>query len=265
MLEIFIASLVLGAVSGLLAGLFGIGGGLVIVPVLVALFSMQQVVASEHTMIVAIATSLATIVFTAISSVLAHHRRGNVLWYKVFRLTPTIIIGAGMGALIADKITGDNLRFIFIAYLLYVAVQMALQIKPSIGEIKENTFVDYSAGAVIGVVSSILGIGGGTLTVPYLVACKLPMKNAVAVSSACGLPIAIGATVSYIFLGLQQQATLPEWSLGYIYLPAFFGIVICSVLTAPVGAKLATKLPAAKLKRYFSLMLFIMAAKMIFS
>ncbi len=264
MWEIISASLVLGAFSGLLAGLFGIGGGLIIVPILVSLFSIQQIMIPEQQMIFAIATSLATIIFTGTSSVFAHHRQGNILWTKVARLTPGIILGATLGASIADKISADNLRFIFISYLTYVALKMALQHNPRERSVKNIKSLDYAAGGGIGLLSSILGIGGGTLTVPFLVACEIPMKNAVAISSACGLPIAFAATVSYIFLGLQQPQ-LPAWSLGYIYLPAFFGIVICSVLTAPLGAKLASKLPATRLKRYFSIMLFIMAAKMFFS
>ncbi len=264
MLEIMGASLILGALSGLLAGLFGIGGGLVIVPVLVSLFSIQHTMIPEQQMIFAIATSLATIIFTAISSVLAHHRQGNILWVKVVRLTPGIIFGAILGAIIADKINSDNLRFIFISYLIYVSLQMALSKKYHFGLIKNIKSLDYVAGMGIGLLSSILGIGGGTLTVPFLVTCQVPMKNAVAISSASGLPIAFAATISYIILGLQQPQ-LPEWSLGYIYLPAFLGIILSSVLTAPIGAKLANKLPAIKLKRYFSIMLFIMAAKMIFT
>lgn len=263
MLEIISASMILGAFSGILAGLFGIGGGLIIVPVLLALFSGLNIVHSEQQMIVAIATSLATIVLTSISSILAHHRHGNILWYKVFRLTPGIMIGTAIGAIIADNISNDSLRFIFISYLLYAGLQMALNRKPESGGIKEMKPLDYGAGSIIGLVSSILGIGGGTLTVPFLVACKIPIKNAVAISSACGLPIAIVATASYILLGLQQTQ-LPQWSLGYIYLPAFLGIVICSILTAPIGAMLAHKLPAAHLKRYFSIVLFVMAIKMIF-
>ncbi len=262
--EIISASLILGAFSGLLAGLFGIGGGLIIVPILVSLFSIQEIMIPEQQMIFAIATSLATIIFTAASSVLAHHRQGNVLWAKVAQLTPGIIVGAALGAMIADKISADNLRFIFITYLTYVAFKMALQFKPHQGAIKNIKSLDYMAGGGIGLLSSLLGIGGGTLTVPFLVACQVPMKNAVAISSACGLPIAFAATLSYIFLGLQHPQ-LPAWSLGYIYLPAFLGIVLCSVLTAPLGAKLASKLPAVQLKRYFSVMLFIMAAKMFFS
>lgn len=264
MFEIVGASLILGAFSGLLAGLFGIGGGLIIVPILVSLFSIQQIMIPEQQMIFAIATSLATIIFTGASSVFAHHRQGNVLWGKVARLTPGIILGAALGAIIADKISADNLRFIFITYLTFVAFKMALQFKPRESAVRNIKLVDYAAGGGIGFLSSILGIGGGTLTVPFLITCQIPIKNAVAISSACGLPIAFAATISYIFLGLQQPQ-LPAWSLGYIYLPAFSGIVICSVLTAPLGAKLASQLPAIKLKRYFSIMLFIMAAKMFFS
>ena len=263
MLTIFAISLILGIVSGFLAGFFGIGGGLIIVPILVSLFSSQDIIASEQVMIFAIATSLATIIFTAISSVLAHHKQGNVLWHKVFRLSPSIIIGAIIGAIIAHKITGDILRFIFISYLIYNGIKMALQLKPDVDSTKSIKGLDYYAGGIIGLFSSILGIGGGSLTVPFLVSCRLPIKNAVAISSACGLPIALAATGSYIFLGLQQT-TLPEWSFGYIYLPAFLGIILCSVFIAPFGAKLASSLPAARLKRYFSIMLFIMAAKMLF-
>ena len=262
MIESFLASLLLGAISGLLAGLFGIGGGLVIVPILLSLFSSLAIIPEHLIMITAIATSLATIVFTSISSILAHHRQQTILWYKVWHLTPNIVIGAALGAMLADEMNAGILRFIFIGYLLYISVQMAFQFKPSFGKIIENKALDVSASFVIGLMSSLLGIGGGTLTVPFLISCKLPMKNAVAISSACGLPIAIAASSSYIFLGLQQQ-DLPNGSFGYIYLPAFFGIVCCSILTAPMGAKLANKLPAAQLKRYFSILLFLMAGKML--
>jgi uncharacterized membrane protein YfcA len=264
MLEIVGISLLLGTVSGFLAGLLGIGGGLIIVPVLVTLFSMQSIIATEQQMIFAIATSLATIVFTALSSVIAHHRQGHVLWTIVVQLTPGIMIGATLGAVIADKISSDYLRIIFISYLLYVGIKMALQLKPQVGAVQVNKLLNYIAGLGIGCLSAIIGIGGGTLTVPFLISGQVPMKNAVAISSACGLPIAIAATTSYIILGWQQPQ-LPIGSLGYIYLPAFLGIVCASILTAPIGAKLASQLSAIKLKRYFSLMLFIMAIKMIFS
>jgi uncharacterized protein len=260
MLEIVLASILLGMAAGLLAGLFGIGGGLIMVPVLVLLFSAQGF--PEHlVMIMSIATSLATIIFTSISSLLMHHRLGAVLWPKVFRLAPGIMIGAGIGAVIADQIEADLLRLIFIVYLLYVGTQMAMQTKPKPGRSQSPGLLDFVVAVVIGLMSSLVGIGGGTLTVPFLVHFQTPMRNAVAVSSACGLPIAIAGTVSYAILG-RHVLHLPEWSLGYVYLPAFLGILLSSIVTAPIGAKLANRLPAQHLKRYFALLIYVMAVKL---
>jgi uncharacterized membrane protein YfcA len=215
-------------------------------------------------MIMAVATSLATIIVTALSSIISHHKLGNIIWSKVFSLSPGILLGAGVGALLAEYVSAEVLKWVFICYLFYVGLRMALsssgrQIK-STGISKK---LDYLVSVLIGVCSSMLGIGGGTLTVPYLASRQLEMKNAVAISSACGLPIAISGTVVYVFAGYREQV-LPEWSFGYIYLPALAGIVVCSVLTAPLGAILANKLPAKKLKRYFSVVIFLIAIKMIF-
>lgn len=261
MTEIFFASIVLGAVSGIAAGLFGIGGGLIIVPVLVILFT-QQGFATELVMIMSVATSLATIIGTSIASVLAHHRLAAVIWSKVFRLAPGIVVGAALGAVVANHMPKELLRLIFIIYLLYAATTMALAHKPKPGRAAASGFVDGIAGLITGSLSAIIGIGGGTLIVPFLVYFQMPMRNAVAVASACGLPIAISSTISYVVLG-QSVIGLPAWSLGYIYLPAFFGIVLASILTAPTGAKWANKMPAQKLKRYFSILLFLMAIKLI--
>lgn len=260
MIEVFSVSILLGIVSGLLAGLFGIGGGLIIVPVLVILFTAKGF-PEEQEMLMAVATSLATIILTAIASVWAHHRLGSVVWAKVFRLSPGIIIGAVVGAVIAKHLSADNLRCILAIFLSYVAMQMALQVKPKPDRIKQSRALDFLVANMIGLLSSIVGIGGGTLTVPYLVHGQMPMRNAVAVASACGLPIAVAGTVSYTLLG-WNVLHLPEWSLGYVYLPAFLGTGLSSIVTAPIGAKLVHKLPAAKLKRYFSLLLFVMAAKL---
>jgi uncharacterized membrane protein YfcA len=258
---IFIASILLGTASGLIAGLFGVGGGLIIVPVLAVLFATEGF-SPERVMIMSVATSLATIIFTSISSVLAHHRLNAVLWDKVFRLGPGIMIGAAAGALLAAHITGGLLRLLFILYLLIVGVQMAMQLKPKPGRKQPSKALDLFAACIMGLVSSLLGIGGGSLTVPYLVHYQTPMRNAVAIASACGLPIALGGTAIYAFLG-KDSMQLPAWSLGYIYLPSFLGIVLTSTYTAVIGAKLAHKLPAVKLKRYFSILLFVMAAKLI--
>jgi len=260
-MDIFLASLLLGLIAGLLAGLFGIGGGLVIVPVLAMLFTAHGF-PKDLVMLMAVASSLATIILTAVSSVWAHHRLGSVVWAKVWRLTPTIMLGAGLGAVVAKQISTEMLRLILVLFLCYVGTQMALQIKTKAGTSSQSTGLDAVVGLLIGGLSAIVGIGGGTLTVPYLVYGRFAMKQAVAISSACGLPIAIAGTVSYALLG-WQESHLPVWSLGYVYLPAFLGISVSSIFTAPIGAKLAHRLPAVTLKRYFSILLFIMAAKLL--
>ena len=261
MSDIMLVSSVLGIVSGLLAGLFGIGGGLVIVPVLAVLFKAQGF-SADLIMIMAVATSLAVISFTAVSSVWAHHRLGSVIWPKVLRLVPGIIVGSAVGAMVAKQISAEGLRIFLVVFLLYVGIQMALEITPKAGLVKQSRLLDFFVAIIIGLLSAIVGIGGGTLTVPYLVRGQMIMRNAVAISSACGLPIAVAGTTSYILLGLNV-GNLPEGSIGYIYLPAFLATGLTSILTAPLGAKLAHRLPAKKLKRYFSLLLFVMAAKLV--
>ena len=261
MTEFLFFSLLLGIVSGLLAGLFGIGGGLVIVPVLVVLLTHQGFPA-EQVMLMSVATSLAIIVLTAISSVIAHHRLGSVAWIKVRNLSPGIVVGAALGAVLAQQIPATGLRYILIVFLIYVAIQMALQIKPKPGPTKQPLTMDIIVSMIIGLLSTIVGIGGGTLTVPYLVQGQMPMRNAVAVAAACGLPIAIAGTISYTLLGLNA-GNMPVGSLGYIYLPAIASVGLSSICTAPLGARLTHKLPAQKLKRYFSILLFLMAAKLL--
>jgi len=262
MIEIFLLSMLLGLIAGLLAGLFGLGGGVIIVPVLVWIFASHNF-PEAIIMIMAVATSLSTIVFTSVASILTHHKLGAIKWDSVKRLSPGILLGAGFGAIVADYIEADVLKYFFVAYLLYVSIRMAWPKNNKVKVVgKIRSRIDYFVALGIGFLSSLLGIGGGTLTVPFLLSRKLAMKNAVAVSSVCGLPIAISSTVSYIVLG-RTVDLLPEWSLGYIYSPALAGIIICSVFTAPIGAKLANKLPAKQLKRYFSIVLFLIAFKMI--
>ena len=230
LIGIIFANLLLGMVSGILSGLFGIGGGLVIVPVLVFLFTAQGI-PTGLVMVMAIATSLATIALTATSSVLAHHRLGSVLWDKVIKLVPGIVFGAILGATVADHINAEILKVIFIGFLLYVGLQMALEIQPKTGSADYSRLVDFGVAGAIGLLSSLLGIGGGTLTVPYLVHCRYPMRNAVAIASACGLPIAVSGTISYMALGMHV-ANLPAGSVGYVHLPSFFWVAIGSVFTA---------------------------------
>lgn len=260
MTEIFLASLLLGIVAGVSAGLFGIGGGALIVPVLSWLLAARQF-NPEQIMLVAVATSLATALFTSAASVHTHHKLGNIDWRRAFRLSPSLLAGAVGGAVLAGYISAELLRWFFIAYLLYTSVQMAVPKLAAVAAHGGRQYLDYPMGLLIGVLSAILGIGGGTMTVPYLAGGGLPMKNAVATSSTCALPIALSAAASYVVLGWHGH-DLPDGSFGYIYLPAFAGIVTTSIFTAPLGAKLAHRLPARRLKRYFAVVLLLIAIKM---
>lgn len=263
MLEILIVCLAFGCFSGVLAGLFGIGGGLVLVPFFLFLLESRGI-ANELLMLMAVATSLATIIITSMAATLMQHRLGAVIWKSVFHLSCGILFGVIIGSMAADLISSDNLRFIFALYMLYVAIEMAVSIKIETRFKLLSAFAMTMSGSVIGFVSAVLGIGGGTLTVPLLARHQVPLRNAVAISSACGLPIAVVGTISYALLGWQKTG-LPEGSVGYIYVPAFLGIVISSILTAPLGAKLANKLPTKQLKRYFSILLFVVAAKLLWA
>ena len=251
----------LGAFAGVLAGLLGVGGGLVIVPVLAFLF-YQTAIAPEVVMHLAIGTSLATIVFTSVSSVWAHHRLGTIRWGIFSQLAPGIVLGALLGAAVADWIPSAGLRVVFGLFELLVALQMWLNLLPSPQRGLPGQWGMGAAGGVIGTVSAIIGIGGGTMTVPYLQWCRVPMRHAVATSAACGLPIAAAGAVGYVVTG-WDEAALPAGSSGYLYGPAFFGIVGASVLFAPLGARLAYRLPAATLKRFFALFLAFLALRML--
>ncbi|MDD2770344.1 MAG: sulfite exporter TauE/SafE family protein [Methylococcus sp.] len=254
--------LAFGAVAGLASGMFGIGGGAIIVPFLVWIFPGQGV-PEDILMIMAVATSLATIVVTSISSVRAHHRRGAVVWPLVWRLVPGIALGTVAGSIVADQLPTQQFKQLFAAFLMAVAVQVYLgrrEEKP--GEAAISLAMLTGGGLGIGVLSALFGIGGGSITVPFLLRCRQNIRHAVAISSACGFPIAVVGTLSYIVLGWAHPS-LPGYSLGYIYWPAFLGIGAASVLTAPAGAALAHRLPMQGLKRLFAAVLFLLGARML--
>lgn len=264
MTEIFLSGLLLGIAAGLSAGLFGIGGGVLVVPFLTWLFAAQGF-QTQHILLMAIATSLGTAIFTSTASVISHHRLNNIIWPRALRLSPSMLLGAFAGAVTAKYIVGDLLRVLFIVYLVYTGLKMAFpQSSPSAGSSASSIKyprLDYPVGFFIGTLSALLGIGGGTMTVPYLANRGLLMRNAVATSSTCAVPITLSAAASYILLGWNNEH-LPMGSLGYIYLPAFFGIIVTSMMSAPIGAKLATRLPSLQLKRYFAIVILLIAAKM---
>jgi len=261
-MELFFSYIALGAIAGFIAGLLGVGGGLIIVPVLIVIFQKNGF-SSDIVVHMAIGTSLASIIFTSISSIYAHHfQHKAVRWDIVKRLTPGIVFGALLGAVIADFVSATILQKFFGIFELVVALQMALNIKAHAARTLPRLTAMTSAGVGIGVISSVVGIGGGTLTVPFLSWCNIKIQNAVATSSACGLPIAIAGAVGFVITGWNEVA-LPEYTVGYVYWPAFLAIVISSMLLAPVGAWLAHHLSAAKLKRSFSLVLFVLGIKML--
>lgn len=249
----FLLYSVLGACAGVLAGLFGVGGGLIIVPVLVFSFAAQGV-PTEVLTHMAVGTSLATIVFTSLNSVRNHHRKGAVLWPVFVWLTCGIAVGAIVGAKTASLIQGPVLQKIIGVFAILMSIQMGLDLKPKATGSVPGKFGLGVAGGVIGWASAIFGIGGGSLTVPFLSWRSVPMQQAVATSAATGMPIAIFGAASFILLGWNEP-DLPEWSLGYVYLPAMLGIAITSVYFAGVGARLAHRLSHRTLKRLFALLL----------
>ncbi|MCW8956801.1 MAG: sulfite exporter TauE/SafE family protein [Gammaproteobacteria bacterium] len=255
--------LALGALAGLLAGLLGIGGGLIIVPALAAIFHWQGVDA-RIIMHLALGTSLATIVVTSISSILAHHKRGAVLWPTFMRLTPGILAGAWMGGWLAAQASTDWLKPLFGVFELSVALYMLANIRIGDHHQLAGAMATTSAGGFIGLISSLVGIGGGTLTVPYLLWHRIEIKQAVATSAACGLPIAVAGSLSYTVFGWSSPQ-LPDYSLGFIHLPSLLGIIISSSLFAPLGARLAHSLPTQMLKKIFALSLLLVAIKLLTS
>jgi uncharacterized membrane protein YfcA len=261
MITILLTYLGVGAVAGVLAGLLGIGGGLVIVPMLVFCLTRQGI-APEAIMHIALGTSMASIMFTAVSSFMAHHKRGAVQWPAVGRIVPGILAGTFLGSFVAARLSTNFLKTFFVIFLYYVAVQMLTNKKPRPSRGLPRNAGMFGAGSIIGLVSSLVGIGGGTLSVPFLMWCNLAVHHAIGTSAAIGFPIAVAGTAGYVFNGLHAS-NLPELSLGYIYLPALAGIVAASVLTAPLGVRLAHRLPVEKLKRVFAVLLIIVGTRML--
>ena len=261
MLTAFLLYCVLGAVAGVLAGLLGIGGGTVVVPMLVFAFGWQQI-SPDVVIHLAIGTSLASIMFTAISSAWAHHKHGGVDWHVFKFITIGILLGTYFGSFVAANIPARYLQIFFVVFLLYVATNMLLNKKPNPSRHLPGFAGMTGAGLFIGLISSLVGIGGGTLSVPFLVWHNVDMRRAVGTSAAIGFPIALSGTFGYITNGWGAMH-LPEYALGFVYLPALVGIVAVSMLTAPVGASIAHKLPIPKLKKFFSIFLYVVALKML--
>ncbi len=248
--------LVIGSIAGFTAGIFGVGGGIIIVPMLYLVFT-QIGYNPEIIMHLALGTSLATIMVTSISSLMAHHQKEAVLWPVFKNLAPGLIVGSFLGAGIAGLLSRAHLQLIIGVFAIWVAYNMFSGAKKIVDQRKAlpSTTQQLFAGTGIGVASAIFGIGGGSLTVPYLNYHGVIMQKAVGTSAACGLPIAIAGALGFMLFGLQEHAPVPN-SIGFVHIYAFFGISSMSFFTAKLGAKTAHALSAAMLKKYFSMMLF---------
>ncbi|MDS4048059.1 sulfite exporter TauE/SafE family protein [Accumulibacter sp.] len=258
----WLAYVALGLFTGFFAGMLGIGGGLVMVPALTMMFAAQPDFPQNEVMHLALGTSMSVILFTSLASLLAHHRHGAVLWKVVAQITPGILIGTLLGTLVAAGVPSRPLAVFFTCFVCAVAVQMVLDLKPGAARELPGPPGVFAVGTLIGALSSLVAIGGGSLSVPFLVWCNVRVRNAIATSAAIGFPIALGGSLGYLFNGWSHPG-LPEWSLGYIHLPAFLWLVPSSMLMAPVGARLAHRLPVATLKRLFAAVLISLAAKML--
>lgn len=260
MIEI-IYLLLLGSATGTLAGLLGIGGGIILVPSLLWIFQNQPQINQNNLMQIALATSLTTIIFTAISSIRAHQKRKAILWSLVKKLAPGMVLGTLLGALVASALSNNVLKIIFGIFLLLIAFQILFQAEPKTLKEFPGNFVSGLSGFVIGHMSALVGIGGGSIVVPLLLWFRIPLRNAIATSAACGLPIALAGAVGYLLVSLRNGHGVTT---GYVYWPAVFAIVPTSLLFVPLGAKLTHTMPVGVLKKIFAVFLILISSRMLF-
>lgn len=261
--ELFASLALLGIGTGFLAGLIGIGGGMLLVPFLTLILSGRGIPA-DLSVKMAIATSMATIVFTSISSVRAHHKRGAVRWDIVRSMAPGTVIGGMLASLgVFAILKGTLLALIFAAFVTFSASQMILDKKPPASRQMPGAVGQLGSGGFIGFLSGLVGAGGGFISVPFLTWCNVSIHNAVATSAALGFPIALANVAGYVLTG-QKASGLPAGALGYIWTPALAVVAAGSVLTAPLGARVAHASPVRRLKQVFSGVLFVLAGYMLY-
>lgn len=260
-MEWYAAYLALGAVAGFLAGLFGVGGGLVLVPVLLLMFDAQHF-AAAHPMHLALGTAMATILFTSVASMRKHHQHGAVNWQVVRHITPGILFGTAIGALTASIIPVKGLGIFFALFVYFAAAQILLDKRPHPSRQLPGFGGMTLAGTLTGWLSSLVSIGGGTIVVPFLVWCNVPIRHAIGTAAAIGFPIAVGGTIGYIAVGWNTLG-LPDSHLGYVYLPALLWVAFATVLTAPLGAKAAHRMKVELLRKLFAVLLIVLATKLL--
>jgi uncharacterized membrane protein YfcA len=259
-LPLILALLAMGCFGGFAAGLLGIGGGMVLVPFITMIFSARGI-SDALTVHMAIATSLATIMFTSISSVRAHHKLGAVLWHVVKLFVPGILMGSLIGPWIGKQMNSATLAAFFGCFVAFSATQMLLAKKPAAACELPGTTGMFLMGGIIGLLSGLVGAGGGFVSDPFMTWSNIRIQHAVATSAALGLPIAFAGTLANVFYGWNEPG-LPAWSLGYVYLPALVIIAAASVAMAPVGARTAHRMPVRRLQQAFAVILYALAAYM---
>jgi uncharacterized membrane protein YfcA len=260
-MEWFLAYLLLGAIAGFLGGMFGIGGGTVLVPILLMLFEAQHF-SPEHTMHLALGSAMAVILFTSIASTHKHHQHGAVNWRVVFSISPGILLGTAIGSLVASMISPYYLTIFFALFMYFAASQILLNVSPHAARQLPGIAGMTLMGTITGWISTLVSVGGGTLTVPFLIWCNVPIRHAIGTASAIGFPIAVGGTIGYILTGLQATG-LPSPSLGYVYLPAMLSCALVSVITAPLGAKTAHRTNVTLLRKLFAVFLLVLGSKLL--
>lgn len=262
-MEWWFAYLLIGAIVGFLAGLLGIGGGMIIVPLLVFVFSAKGF-PDAILMHASLGTAMATILFTSISSVRAHHRHDGVDWAIARAMAPGILLGGFAAPAVAAQIPTRPLAMFFTAFMFYAATQMFFRVQPKATRALPGSGGLFLTGGVIGILSSLLAAGGAFLSIPFMTWCKVPLRRAIGTAAAIGFPISAAGTIGYVLNGLRIER-LPEWSLGFVYLPALGLIVITSMLAAPLGARLTHLMPVAKLRIVFALLLYAIGLRMLWT
>ena len=265
---LFLSScLAIGAISGFLGGLLGIGGGVVIVPALIIVFDLTGVISSEQATVVAVATSLSCIVLTSLSAAVTQARAGMVDWEIVRRWVLFLVLGSFVAGSFADNLPSALFRTLIGTFLLFVAFVMLTSWKPSATRTRPGRGLSAMLGSAGGIVSGVAGIAGGNVIVPTLIYFNTPVHQATATSSTLGVPIALAGAIGYVLAGWSAVTSEngTSWMLGYVYLPAFAAIVTTAVLAAPLGVKTAHKIEAARLRKVFGGLLIFVALRMLYS
>lgn len=249
-----------GLFTGFLAGLLGLGGAMILVPLLISTFSRQHFPA-DHIYLMAVGTTFANILFTSFSSMVAHHRRGGVLWPAFRALAPGVVLGTLAGTTVAAHAPAKILEAVFVGFLVWIATRMLLGKKEAARGEMPGALRLFGSGIGIGGFCSLIGAGGGTLVVPLVSRGDVKFSQAIGTAAAVGFPIALAGVVGYVLNGLHASG-LPPYSLGYVYLPALIGLTGAAMLAAPYGVRLAHRLPVERLRRIFAVLLYVLAVKM---